>query len=149
MSGLPEVTITGTLVADPELKWLDSGACVANFTIAANVRRYDRDRGEWVDGDTTFLRCSIWRQQAEHVVESLTQGLRVIATGVLKQPKWENAEGEKRSTFELAVTEIGPSLKFATAKVAKAGRTSTAPAGSNSSVAAGATSGGFADEPPF
>ena len=149
MSGLPEVTITGTLVADPELKWFDSGACVANFTLAANARRYDRERGEWVDGDTTFLRCSIWRRDAEHVVESLSQGDRVVASGVLKQNKWENEHGEKRSTFELAVTEIGPSLKFATATITKANRISSVPAGSNSSAAAGASVGGFSDEPPF
>lgn len=149
MSGLPEVTIAGTLVADPELKWFDSGACVANFTLAANSRRYDREQGQWVDGDTTFLRCSLWRQQAEHVAESLTRGLRVLATGTLKQPKWENAEGEKRSTFELAVTEIGPSLKFATAKVTKANSSSTAPAGTDPFAPAGTTPGGFSDEPPF
>jgi single-strand DNA-binding protein len=145
MSGLPEVTVAGTLVADPELKWLDSGACVANFTIAANDRRYDRERGEWVDGDATFLPCSIWRQQAEHVCESLSQGLRVLATGVLKQRKWETEHGEKRSAFELAVSEIGASLKFATATVAKTrGSTEPAPASSGA-----ATPRGSGDEPPF
>jgi len=150
MSGLPEVTITGTLVADPELKWFDSGACVANFTIAANDRRFDRDRNEWVDASATFLRCSIWRRDAEHVVESLSQGDRVVASGVLKQNKWENEHGEKRTAFELAVSEIGASLKFATAQISKARGTTPAETGSGEGVPAGVGAGtAAADEPPF
>ena len=122
MTGLPEVTIAGTVVADPALKFFESGACVANFTIAANDRRFDRDKGAWVDASATFLNCQIWRQAAENVVESLSKGTRVLATGMLKQRSYETSEGSKRTVVDLAVTEIGPSLKFATASVRKATR---------------------------
>jgi single-strand DNA-binding protein len=122
MPGLPEVAITGALVADPELRFTASGVPVANFTIAANDRRYDPTTQQWTDGDATFLRCSIWRQPAEHVAESLTKGARVLATGQLRQRTYETPDGEKRTIVELAVTEIGPSLKFATARVNKATR---------------------------
>ncbi|MBA8827100.1 single-strand DNA-binding protein [Saccharopolyspora lacisalsi] len=150
MSGLPEVTIAGTLVADPEIKYLDSGACVANFTIAANDRRFDRDRGEWVDASATFLRCQIWRQAAEHVVESLGKGQRVLAVGALKQRSYETAEGEKRTAFELNVTELGPSLKFATATVRKAARSNNSgDADPRGSAPPAGTSAKAADEPPF
>lgn len=123
MAGLPEVTITGTLVADPELRFTPSGVPVANFTIAANDRRFNTETKEWADGDATFLRCSIWRQPAEHVTESLTKGVRVLATGQLRQRSYETPEGQKRTVLELAVTEIGPSLKWATATITKAART--------------------------
>lgn len=156
MSGLPEVTVAGTVVADPEMKFFDSGACVANFTIASNDRRFDRERGEWVDAATTFLRCSIWRQQAENVVESLAKGTRVIATGALKQRSWETDNGDKRSAMELAVTEVGVSLKLATAQARKASRTTgnaasagSDPWGSAPPDPAGATSSGAEGEPPF
>ncbi|NYH78196.1 single-strand DNA-binding protein [Actinopolyspora biskrensis] len=122
MPGLPEVTVAGTLTADPEIKYFDSGVCVANFTVAANDRRFDKDQGQWVDASATFLRCQIWRQEAEHVVESLSKGNRVLVTGALKQRSWETEHGEKRTVMELAVTEIGASLKFATAAVRKATR---------------------------
>ncbi len=122
MTGLPEVTIAGTVVADPSLKFFESGACVANFTVAANDRRYDRDQGAWVDSSTTFLNCQVWRQAAENVVESLAKGTRVLATGVLKQRSYEASDGNKRTVFDLAVTEIGPSLKSATANVRKVTR---------------------------
>ena len=148
MSGLPEITVAGTLTADPEIKYLDSGACVANFTIAANDRRFDRDRGEWVDASATFLRCSIWRQEAEHVTESLAKGDRVLATGVLKQNSWETEEGEKRTAFQLAVSEIGASLKFAHARLSKTRRTAPAKATSDESTPAGAGTTA-AGEPPF
>lgn len=161
MSGLPEVTVAGTVVADPEMKFFDSGACVANFTIASNDRRFDRESGEWVDAATTFLRCSIWRQQAENVVESLAKGTRVLATGALKQRSWETETGDKRSAMELAVTEVGVSLKLATAQARKPDRpngsatsSGSDPWGSAQSTAAakpamssqGST---VADEPPF
>lgn len=156
MSGLPEVTMTGTLVADPELKCLNSGDFVANFRIAANSRRYDRERGEWIDGDTTFLRCSIWRQAAENVAQSLTRGARVLVTGRLKQRSWETNEGEKRTAFELDVTDIGPSLKIATATVNKATRANGAtassepdPWGSAPTEPTGATHASGEGEPPF
>jgi single-strand DNA-binding protein len=123
MPGLPEVTVAGTLTADPELRYTPSGAAVANFTVAANDRRYDTQAGTWVDGDATFLRCQVWRQLAEHVTESLTKGTRVLLTGQLRQRSYTTAEGDKRTVFELAVTEIGASLKWATVTVAKATRT--------------------------
>jgi single-strand DNA-binding protein len=148
MSGLPEITVAGTVVADPTIKYLDSGAAVATFTIAANDRRFDRERGEWVDASATFLRCSIWRREAEHVTESLAQGDRVLATGVLKQNKWETEQGEKRTAFELAVSEIGASLKFATARISKARRTTPSESGSGEGVPAGVGTTA-ADEPPF
>ena len=147
MPGLPEITVAGTLTADPEIKYLDSGTCVANFTIAANDRRFDRERGEWVDASATFLRCSVWRQEAEHVTESLSKGDRVLATGVLKQQKWET-DGEKRTAFELAVSEIGASLKFATAELSKPQRKTPAEASTAGATPAGAGSSA-SDEPPF
>lgn len=122
MTGLPEITVAGTVTADPELRFTASGTAVANFTVAANDRRYDRDRGEWVDAGATFLRCTIWRGPAEHVAESLSKGTRVLLTGSLRQREWETNEGDKRTAFEVDVTEVGPSLKWATAKVAKATR---------------------------
>jgi len=156
MAGLPELTVAGTLTADPELRFTPGGDAVANFTVAANDRRLDRNTGQWVDGDATFLRCSIWRDAAENVANSLNKGNRVIVTGRLKQRSYETAEGQKRTVYELDVTEIGPSLKWATAKVAKAtrrngtGATQAAPAGGDPwghAPSAGAPAGG--DEPPF
>jgi len=126
MAGLPEITIAGTLVADPELRFTATGAAVANFTVAANDRRYDQTRGEWVDHGATFLRCSIWRQAAENLAESLTKGTRILVTGVLRQHEWETRDGEKRYSFQVDATEIGASLKWATVKVAKATRTPSA-----------------------
>jgi single-strand DNA-binding protein len=117
MPGLPEVTVAGTLTADPELKFFDSGACVANFTVAANDRRFDREQGKWVDVSATFLHCQIWRQAAENVVQSLSKGNRVLVTGQLKQRTYETTDGTKRTVFDLAVSEISASLKFATATV--------------------------------
>lgn len=140
MNGLPEVTIAGALTADPEIKYLDSGACVANFTVAANDRRFDREKGAWVDGSATFLRCSVWNQMGEHVAESLFKGTRVLVSGVLKQRKWETDAGEKRSALELAVSEVGASLKFATTAVKKAERSTENAAPSTSPAD---------DEPPF
>lgn len=120
MTGLPEITMIGTLTADPELRFVPSGAAVVNFTVAANARRFDKDANEWVDGDATFLRCNLWRKPAENVAESLRKGQRVIVTGELKQRSYETSEGEKRTTYELEVAEVGPSLKWATAVVTKA-----------------------------
>ncbi|MQA62363.1 MAG: single-stranded DNA-binding protein [Actinophytocola sp.] len=154
MTGLPDITVTGTVVADPELKFTPTGTAVANFTVAANDRRYDKNTGQWVDAGATFLRCSIWRDAAENVAESLTKGARVLLTGALRQREWQTPEGDKRYAFEVDVTEIGPSLKWATAKVAKATRT---PANANASGASGADpwaatpAAGTSqpDEPPF
>jgi single-strand DNA-binding protein len=112
------------LTGDPELRFTPSGATVASFTIASTPRSFDRASNEWKDGETLFLRCSIWRQAAEHVDESLTRGVRVIAQGRLKQRSYETSEGEKRTVVELDVDEVGPSLRYATAKVNRSHRAS-------------------------
>ena len=121
-AGDTTITVVGNLTADPELRFTPSGAAVANFTIASTPRIYDRASGEWKDGEALFLRCNIWREAAENVAESLTRGARVIVTGRLKQRSFETREGEKRTVVEVEVDEIGPSLRYATAKVSKAGR---------------------------
>ncbi len=122
MAGDTIITVVGNLTADPELRFTPSGAAVANFTVASTPRNFDRQSGEWKDGEALFLRCNIWREAAENVAESLTRGSRVVVTGRLKQRSFETREGEKRTVVELEVDEIGPSLKYATAKVTKAGR---------------------------
>ena len=122
MAGDTTITVVGNLTADPELRFTPSGAAVANFTVASTPRIYDRQSGEWKDGEALFLRCNIWREAAENVAESLTRGARVIVTGRLKQRSFETREGEKRTVVEVEVDEIGPSLRYATAKVNKAGR---------------------------
>jgi single-strand DNA-binding protein len=116
------ITVVGNLTADPELRFTPSGAAVANFTVASTPRILDRQTSEWKDGEALFLRCSIWREAAENVAESLTRGSRVIVTGRLKQRSFETREGEKRTVMEVEVDEIGPSLRYATAKVNKASR---------------------------
>lgn len=118
------ITIIGNLTADPELRFTPSGAAVANFTVASTPRTYDKAANEWKDGEALFLRCQIWREAAENVAESLVRGSRVIVTGKLKQRSFETREGEKRTVIELEADEIGPSLRYATAKVNKAHRTS-------------------------
>ena len=122
MAGDTTITVVGNLTADPELRFTPSGAAVANFTVASTPRIYDRQSSEWKDGEALFLRCNIWREAAENVAESLTRGARVIITGRLKQRSFETKEGEKRTVMEVEVDEIGPSLRYATAKVNKASR---------------------------
>jgi single-strand DNA-binding protein len=122
VAGDTTITVVGNLTADPELRFTPSGAAVANFTVASTPRIYDRQSGEWRDGEALFLRCNIWREAAENVAESLTRGSRVIVQGRLKQRSFETREGEKRTVFEVEVDEIGPSLRYATAKVNKASR---------------------------
>ena len=122
MAGDTIITVVGNLTADPELRFTPSGAAVANFTVASTPRIYDRQSGEWKDGEALFLRCNIWREAAENVAESLTRGSRVILQGRLKQRSFETREGEKRTVVEVEVDEIGPSLRYATAKVNKASR---------------------------
>jgi single-strand DNA-binding protein len=122
MAGDTVITIIGNLTSDPELRFTPSGAAVANFTIASTPRTLDRQTQEWKDGEALFLRCSCWRQMAEHVAGSLTRGSRVMAQGRLKQRSFETKEGEKRTVVELEVDEIGPSLRYATAKVQKMSR---------------------------
>lgn len=125
MAGETVITVVGNLTADPELRYTQSGVAVANFTIASTPRTFDRASNEWKDGDALFLRASVWREFAEHVAGSLTKGMRVIAQGNLRQRNYETREGERRSSIELDVQEIGPSLRYATAQVTR----SAAPAG--------------------
>ncbi|WP_261555174.1 single-stranded DNA-binding protein, partial [Frankia tisae] len=122
MAGETIITVVGNLTSDPELRFTSNGAAVASFTIASTPRTLDRQTNEWKDGEALFLRCSIWRQAAEHVAESLQKGARVIVTGRLKQRSFETREGEKRTVIELEVDEVGPSLRYATAKVVRAAR---------------------------
>jgi len=172
VAGDTVITVVGNLTADPELRFTPSGAAVANFTVASTPRTFDKNSNEWKDGEALFLRCSVWRQAAENVAESLHRGTAVIVQGRLKQRSYETKEGEKRTVYELDVDEVGPSLRWATAKVTKASRGggggfggggssfggggggggsasssddpwATAPAGG------GASSGGWSDEPPF
>jgi single-strand DNA-binding protein len=118
------VTLVGNLTDDPELRFTAQGAAVANFRIAVSKRIKDPQTNEWKDGDTSFFRINVWRQLAENVAESLTRGTRVVVTGTLKMRQWETQEGEKRSVVEIEATEVGPSLKWATAKVEKTSRQS-------------------------
>jgi single-strand DNA-binding protein len=122
MAGDTVITIIGNLTADPELRFTPSGAAVANFTVASTPRMFDRQSNEWKDGETLFMRCSVWRDAAENVAESLQRGMRVIASGRLKSRSYETKEGEKRTVVEMDVDEIGPSLRSATAKVNKTQR---------------------------
>ncbi len=122
MAGDTVITVVGNLTDDPELRFTSSGAAVANFTVASTPRFFDKNTNDWKDGDALFLRCSIWRQAAENVAETLTKGARVIVQGRLKQRSYETREGEKRTVYELDVDEVGPSLKYATAKVTKVTR---------------------------
>ena len=124
MAGDTVITVIGNLTADPELRWTQSGAAVADFTVASTPRTYDRNAGEWRDGDTLFMRCSVWRDTAENVAESLRKGMRVIVQGRLTQRSYDTQQGERRTVVELQVDEIGPSLRRARAQV-----TRTAPSG--------------------
>jgi single-strand DNA-binding protein len=153
------VTVVGNLTADPELRFTPSGAAVASFTVASTPRILDKGSNEWKDGESVFMRCSVWRQYAENVAESLTKGMRVIVTGRLKQRSYETREGEKRTVVEMDVDEVGPSLKYATAKVNKVqragggfgdsgGGTSTT-SQADDPWASGPSSGAGFDEPPF
>jgi single-strand DNA-binding protein len=120
MAGETIITVVGNLTSDPELRYTQNGLAVANFTIASTPRNFDRASNEWKDGEALFLRASVWRDFAEHVAGSLTKGSRVIVTGRLKQRSYETKEGEKRTSMELEVDEIGPSLRYATAQVTRA-----------------------------
>jgi single-strand DNA-binding protein len=163
VAGETVLTIIGNLTGDPELRFTPSGSAVANFTVASTPRTFDRQSQEWRDGETLFMRCSIWREAAENVAESLSRGSRVIVTGRLKQRSFETKEGEKRTVVELDVDEVGPSLRYAQAKVQRAARgdagRSAGPARPRGGddpwvtpAAAGAGYGGGAygaEEPPF
>jgi single-strand DNA-binding protein len=153
------ITVVGNLTADPELRFTPSGAAVASFTVAATPRVLDKATNEWKDGDAVFMRCSVWRQAAENVAESLQKGARVIVTGRLKQRSYETREGEKRTVMEMEVDEVGPALKYATAKVNKVQRGGgggfggdsggSSPASSDDPWAASPSGGAGFDEPPF
>jgi single-strand DNA-binding protein len=171
MAGETTITIVGNLVDDPELRFTPSGAAVAAFRIASTPSRFNKDAQKWEDGDSLFLRCSVWRQAAENVAESLQRGMRVIVQGRLKQREWETKEGEKRTSYEIDVDEVGPSLKFASAKVTKTQRggggggfgspqvdndpwASASPAPAAQPATGGGGGGGWntpgaSDEPPF
>lgn len=122
MAGETTITIIGNLTNDPELRFTPSGSPVANFTIASTPRTFDRQANEWKDGETLFMRAAVWNEPAENVAESLTKGMRVVATGRLKSRSYETKEGEKRTVIELEVDEIGPSLRYANAKVNRSQR---------------------------
>ena len=148
MAGETVITVVGNLTSDPELRYTQNGLAVANFTIASTPRSFDRASNDWKDGEALFLRASVWREFAEHVAGSLTKGSRVIATGRLKQRSYETKEGEKRTSIELEVDEIGPSLRYATAQVTRAASSRD---GGNGGGARGGSQGGpqgqVADEP--
>jgi single-strand DNA-binding protein len=143
MAGDTVITVIGNLTADPELRFTPSGAAVANFTVASTPRQFDRNSNEWKDGETLFMRCSIWRDAAENVAESLHRGTRVVVTGRLKSRSYDTKEGEKRTVMELEVDEVGPSLRYASAKVTKAER------GGGSGGGFGGGGGGFQQNDPW
>jgi len=122
MAGETIITVVGNLTADPELRFTPSGAAVASFTVASTPRNFDRQAQEWKDGETLFMRCSVWREYVENVAESLTKGARVIVQGRLVQRSFETREGEKRTVVEMQVDEVGPALRYATAKVTRTPR---------------------------
>ena len=139
MAGETVITIVGNLVNDPEIRFTQSGAAVATFRVASTPRSFDRQTNEWKDGEPLFLTCNIWREAAENVNESLQRGTRVIVQGRLRQRSYETKEGEKRTVYELEVDEIGPSLRYATAKVQRATRSG----GGGSGGGFGNSGGGF------
>jgi len=141
MAGETTITVIGNLTNDPELRFTPSGSAVANFTIASTPRTFDRQSNEWKDGETLFLRAAVWREAAENVAESLTKGMRVIVTGRLKSRSYETKEGEKRTVIELEVDEIGPSLRYANAKVNRTQRSGAQ--GGQGGFGGGNSGGGF------
>lgn len=142
MAGDTTITVIGNLTNDPELKFTSTGVAYAKFSVASTPRVFDRQSGDWKDGEALFLRCTIWRQPAEHVAESLSRGARVIVYGRLRQHNYDTPEGEKRSLYELDVEEIGPSLRYATAKVQRMQR-SGGGGGGGGFGSAGGDGGGF------
>jgi len=147
MAGETVITVVGNLTDDPELRFTPSGAAVAKFRIASTPRTLDRQSGEWKDGEPLFLACNIWRDAAEHVAESLQRGARVIVQGRLRQRSYETREGEKRTVYELEVDEIGPSLRYATAKVQRMSRSGGGSGGGGGFGASNGGSGGASRQP--
>ena len=157
MAGETQITICGNLTSPPELRFTPAGAAVANFTVASTPRTFDKAKNEFVDGDTLFMRCSAWRELAENIAETFPdKGTRVIVQGRLVQRSYETKDGEKRTFVELQVDEIGPSLRYASAKVTRAQRSGNgggfaggAPSGQGDPWAGSAPAGGFSETPPF
>lgn len=162
MAGDTTLAIVGNLTADPELRFTQAGKAVANFTVASTPRTFNRNTGEWEDGDALFMRCTVWQQQAEQVAESLTKGTRVVVVGRLRQRSFETKEGEKRTVVELEVDEVGPSLRYAMAKVQRVQQDGQrqqqrqapaddpwGPAPKPANDPWGQQAGGYTDEPPF
>ena len=147
MAGEPQITIVGNLVEDPELRFTPNGVAVARFRVASTPRTFDRNTNDWKDGETTFLTCSVWRQYAENVAESLTKGARVIIVGRLRQRSYETNAGEKRTVYEVDVDDVGPALRNATAKVARINRSGGFEGGSNGTGRSGF--GGAANDDPW
>ncbi|MGW2832093.1 single-stranded DNA-binding protein [Streptomyces sp. NPDC001286] len=159
--GETPITVVGNLTDDPELRYTPSGVAMAKFTVASTPRAYDKQSGQWQDGTAMFLRCTAWRELAEHIADTLAKGTRVVVTGRLRQHNWQTDQGENRSMLALEADDIGPSLRFATAKVTKAHRNGAAPSGPandawNTAAPAGAApaNGGWSTtvvggEPPF
>jgi single-strand DNA-binding protein len=141
MAGETTITLVGNLTADPELRFTPSGAAVANFTVASTPRTFDRQTNEWRDGDAMFLNCAVWRQAAENVAESLQKGMRVIVQGRLRSRSYETRDGERRTVFEIDVDEIGPALRYATAKVTRNA------SGSSQGAGARPSAGGYGEDP--
>ncbi|MGO1183186.1 MAG: single-stranded DNA-binding protein [Micrococcaceae bacterium] len=142
MAGEPVITLVGNLTADPELRFTASGQAVANFTVASTPRTFDRQSNEWKDGETLFVRASVWREAAENVAESLTKGMRVVVQGRLRARSFETRDGEQRTNWELDVDEVGPSLRYATAKVTRTPRSGGGGFGGNQGGNAGGGFGG-------
>ena len=145
MAGDTIITLVGNLVDDPELRFTGSGVAVANFRVASTPRTFDRQSNEWKDGETLFMSCSVWRQYAENVAESLTKGTRVVVTGRLKQRSYETQAGERRTVVELEVDEVGPSLRSATAKIARVSREGGFGGGGGGAAGGGNSGGGSAN----
>jgi single-strand DNA-binding protein len=142
MAGDTQITVVGNLVSDPELRYTPTGVAVANFRVASTPRTFDRQANEWKDGDSLFLTCNVWRQAAENVAESLQRGMRVIVMGRLHQRSYETREGEKRTVFEIEVDDVGPSMRNASAKVAKSNRSGGGGGGFGSGGGSGGGGGG-------
>jgi single-strand DNA-binding protein len=166
MAGDTQITVVGNLVDDPQLRYTPTGQAVVGFRIASTPRKYNKDSGKWEDQDALFLSCTVWRQAAENVAESLERGMRVIVQGSLRQRSYETKEGEKRTVYEVQVDEVGPSLTFASAKVTRSSRSSSGggfggaygtgqgnggqgPAQPADDPWAADTGAGVSDEPPF
>ena len=148
MAGETQLTIVGNLTADPELRFTPNGAAVVNFTIASTPRTFDRQSNQWVDGEALFMRCSLWKEAAENVAESLQKGVRVIADGRIKQRSFQDRDGNNRTVIEMDVDEIGPSLKFATARVTRVDRRNGQPGGQPGGAPQGGEWGQGAPQPP-